>query len=67
MTTSGVAGDTAVFLRRYPVLAFVICLLLSYSAEEFFGVADIRYFFGLTRPRGLALAATRNASLSICV
>lgn len=28
-------------LRRYPVLAFVICLLLAYCAEEFFGVADI--------------------------
>lgn len=28
-------------LRRYPVFAFVICLLLSYCAEEFFGVADI--------------------------
>ena len=28
-------------LRRYPVLAFVLCLLMAYCAEEFFGVADI--------------------------
>ena len=28
-------------LRRYPVLAFVLCLVMAYCAEEFFGVADI--------------------------
>ncbi|MCI2055795.1 MAG: cation:proton antiporter [Oscillibacter sp.] len=28
-------------LRRYPVLAFVLCLLMAYCAERFFGVADI--------------------------
>lgn len=28
-------------LRRYPILAFVICLLFSFAAEEFFGLADI--------------------------
>lgn len=28
-------------LRRWPVAAFVLCLLMSYCAEEFFGVADI--------------------------
>ena len=28
-------------LRRFVILAFVFCLLLSFSAEEFFGVADI--------------------------
>ena len=28
-------------LRRYPVLSFVLCLLMAYCAEEFFGVADI--------------------------
>ncbi|WP_186566759.1 cation:proton antiporter [Lawsonibacter celer] len=28
-------------LRRWPIAAFVLCLLLSYCAEEFFGVADI--------------------------
>ena len=27
--------------RRYPVLAFALCLLMSFCAEEFFGVADI--------------------------
>lgn len=28
-------------LRRYPVLAFVLCLVMAYCAEKFFGVADI--------------------------
>ena len=28
-------------LRRYVILSFVFCLLLSYVAEHFFGVADI--------------------------
>lgn len=28
-------------LRRYTIVAFVICLLMSFVAEEFFGVADI--------------------------
>ncbi|MDT7918587.1 cation:proton antiporter [Clostridium perfringens] len=28
-------------LRRFVILAFVFCLLLSFCAEEFFGVADI--------------------------
>lgn len=28
-------------LRRYVIMAFVFCLLLSYCAEKFFGVADI--------------------------
>ncbi|MDU7441823.1 MAG: cation:proton antiporter [Clostridium sp.] len=27
--------------RRFVIFAFVICLLMSFSAEEFFGVADI--------------------------
>ena len=36
-------------LRRFVILAFVICLLFSYCAEEFFGVADITgaFFAGL--------------------
>ncbi len=36
-------------LRRYVIVAFVFCLLLAYSAEHFFGVADITgaYFAGL--------------------
>ena len=28
-------------LRRFVIISFVFCLLLSYCAEEFFGVADI--------------------------
>ncbi|ENZ01225.1 cation:proton antiporter [Clostridium thermobutyricum] len=28
-------------MRRFVIVAFVFCLLLSYCAEEFFGVADI--------------------------
>lgn len=36
-------------LRRYVIVAFVFCLLLSFCAERFFGVADITgaYFAGL--------------------
>ena len=36
-------------LRRFVVVAFSFCLLLSYAAEHFFGVADITgaYFAGL--------------------
>ena len=36
-------------LRRYVIVAFVFCLVLSYMAERFFGVADITgaYFAGL--------------------
>lgn len=44
-------------LRRYPVFAFVICLLLSYCAEEFFGVADIIGAF----VAGLIVACTPKA------
>ena len=44
-------------LRRYPVFAFVICLLLAYCAEEFFGVADIIGAFGA----GLVVACTSKA------
>ena len=28
-------------MRRFVIVAFVFCLLLSFGAEEFFGVADI--------------------------
>ncbi len=28
-------------LRRFPLLAFVLCLLMAFAAEEVFGVADI--------------------------
>ncbi len=36
-------------LRRYVIVAFVFCLMLSFVAEHFFGVADITgaYFAGL--------------------
>lgn len=44
-------------LRRYPVFAFVICLLLSYCAEAFFGVADIIGAF----VAGLIVACTPKA------
>lgn len=45
-------------LRRYPVLAFVLCLLMAYCAEEFFGVADIIGAFAA----GLVVAATPKAT-----
>ncbi|EHA1006683.1 cation:proton antiporter [Clostridium perfringens] len=32
-------------LRRFVIIAFVFCLLLSFCAEEFFGVADITGVF----------------------
>ena len=44
-------------LRRYPVFAFVLCLLLAYCAEEFFGVADISGAF----VAGLVVACTPKA------
>ena len=34
-------GRTQYGMHRYTIVAFVFCLLLSYSAEKFFGVADI--------------------------
>ena len=36
-------------MRRFVILAFVYCLLMSYSSEVFFGVADITgaYIAGL--------------------
>jgi len=44
-------------LRRYPVLAFVLCLLMAYCAEQFFGVADIIGAYAA----GLAVACTPKA------
>ena len=41
-------------LRRYPVLAFVLCLFLAWAAEEWFGVADIIGAFSA----GLIVATT---------
>lgn len=45
-------------LRRYPVFAFVLCLLLAYCAEAFFGVADIIGAFAA----GLVVACTPKAN-----
>lgn len=45
-------------LRRYPVLAFVLCLGMAYCAEEFFGVADIIGAYAA----GLAIACTPKNS-----
>jgi len=44
-------------LRRYPVLAFVLCLLMAYCAEAVFGVADIIGAF----TAGLIVASTPKA------
>lgn len=44
-------------LRRFVIVAFVFCLLLSYTAEEFFGVADITGAF----LAGLILSGTKES------
>lgn len=44
-------------MRRFVILAFVFCLLLSYCAEEFFGVADITGAF----IAGLIISNTKRA------
>ena len=44
--------------RRYPVLAFVLCLLMAYCAEEFFGVADITGAY----VAGLVISCTPRAA-----
>ncbi len=44
-------------LHRFPVLAFVLCLLLSFAAEYFFGVADITGAFAA----GVILSNTPKA------
>lgn len=65
---SGVAGYVTYFLfnkwvskadrdlRRFVIVAFVICLLLSYVAEKFFGVADITGAF----IAGLIISSTQR-------
>lgn len=45
-------------LRRYPVLAFVLCLLMAYCAEKFFGVADITGAYAA----GLVISCTPKAT-----
>ncbi len=44
-------------LHRFPILAFVLCLLMAYCAEHFFGVADIIGAFSA----GLVIANTSKA------
>ena len=44
-------------LHRFPILAFVLCLVMSYCAEVYFGVADIIGAFAA----GLAVASTAKA------
>lgn len=55
-------------LQRFVILSFVICLLFSYCAEEFFGVADITgaFFAGLiiTKTTHTAYIARRFGILS---
>lgn len=45
-------------LRRYPVFAFVLCLLMAYCAEKFFGVSDIIGAYAA----GLVIASTPKAT-----
>lgn len=45
-------------MRRFPVLAFVFCLLMSFSAEHFFGVSAIIGAF----IAGVSLSSTHPAS-----
>lgn len=44
--------------RRFVVVAFVLCLLMSYAAEEYFGVADITGAF----IAGLIISSTQRKS-----
>ena len=44
--------------KRYPVLAFVLCLVMAYCAEEFFGVADITGAY----VAGLVISCTPKAT-----
>lgn len=44
-------------LRRYVIMALVFCLFLSYTAEQFFGVADITGAF----IAGLVLSGTKRS------
>lgn len=44
-------------LKRYPIFAFVLCLVMSFCAEHFFGVADITGAFAA----GLIISTTSKA------
>ena len=48
------SGSSKKDLRRFVIIGFVFCLLMSYSAEKFFGVADITGAFvaGLAMSNG---------------
>lgn len=48
-------------LRRYPILAFVLCLAMAYIAEEVFGVADIIGAFAA----GVIIANTPKAEYTV--
>ena len=52
---AGILGDRD--LQRFPVIAFVLCLVMAYSAEHFFGVADIIGAFAA----GLVISCTPKA------
>ncbi len=44
-------------LHRFPIAAFVVCLIMAYVAEEFFGVADIIGAFSA----GMVIGSTPKA------
>jgi Kef-type K+ transport system membrane component KefB len=44
-------------LQRFPVMAFIFCLVFAYCSERFFGVADITGAFAV----GVALSTTPEA------
>ena len=52
------SGRSKKDLRRYVIIGFVFCLLMSFSAEHFFGVADITGAF----VAGLALSNQSDIS-----
>ena len=52
-----IANDHSTDLQRYPIFAFVLCLLMSFCAEHFFGVADITGAFAA----GLIISTTSKA------
>ena len=55
-------------LRRHAILSFVFCLLMSYSAEKFFGVADITGAFvaglAISNSIGVKYVSNRFETLS---
>lgn len=55
-------------LRRHVVVSFVFCLIMSYAAEEFFGVADITGAFvaglAISNSTGVRYVSNRFETLS---